>query len=611
MNALVRMGPPRRGGGLFCAHPGRFQGPMALMMLAGITGGPALGGPSAAGNDPAGIRISAVALSGQQAPGAAAGTVFFGGFDPAVTNSRGQVVFYATLAGPDVDGLSNSGVYMFNAGALSKVIRANEQAIGFVQGITYREGQPTLTPILADDGTLALVQFVRGGGFDASRHFGLWVGPPGQLRLVAARNQPAPGTSFVFEFVNSLALSRAGAVFSIVSVPPNRPSGVFRGDLWRDFAGGLANLAPQGAPAPGLPGVTIGRPGIHIWDDNGRLWWDADIVGPNVQPGIDDYAAWSGLLGTPELYARANSSFGLPAGLTIRGVARGIGTSGTTAHAFNGLIYGDDATQFNDSAVIIGALRDNSHRVLWREGDAVPGAPGFIFSGVQGAITPFEHIIMSPGRFGATFVMVDGGTPRLTPRSRWAFLGQVDRTDPWTIIAGGPVQPAGLPTGVRIYSVDRLSLNSRGDVVYQTRLEGPGIGTDVNAIVAKPIGQPGVVLARQGAPFVVAPGDSRIVDRVSLTFCFSGGGEGRHIVLNNRREVVFSLVFRDGSSGLFIAAVGCPADHNSNGTVDFFDYLDFIIDFNDGAFTADFDGNGIVDFFDYLDFIAALSGDCN
>ena len=54
----------------------------------------------------------------------------------------------------------------------------------------------------------------------------------------------------------------------------------------------------------------------------------------------------------------------------------------------------------------------------------------------------------------------------------------------------------------------------------------------------------------------------------------------------------------------------CPADFNRDGTVDFFDYLDFVSAFADEDPTADFNGDAIVDFFDYLDFAQAFGAGC-
>jgi hypothetical protein len=54
----------------------------------------------------------------------------------------------------------------------------------------------------------------------------------------------------------------------------------------------------------------------------------------------------------------------------------------------------------------------------------------------------------------------------------------------------------------------------------------------------------------------------------------------------------------------------CTADFNRDGTVDFFDYLDFVDAFSTGTATADFNLDGSIDFFDYLDFVNGFSMGC-
>ncbi|MBU6412734.1 MAG: hypothetical protein KGS45_04615 [Planctomycetes bacterium] len=51
----------------------------------------------------------------------------------------------------------------------------------------------------------------------------------------------------------------------------------------------------------------------------------------------------------------------------------------------------------------------------------------------------------------------------------------------------------------------------------------------------------------------------------------------------------------------------CAGDFNSDGVVDFFDYLDFVARFSANDTRADFNRDGVIDFFDYLDFVAAFS----
>jgi glucose/arabinose dehydrogenase len=54
----------------------------------------------------------------------------------------------------------------------------------------------------------------------------------------------------------------------------------------------------------------------------------------------------------------------------------------------------------------------------------------------------------------------------------------------------------------------------------------------------------------------------------------------------------------------------CPADVNADGTVDFFDYLDFVQNFAGENPGADYNADGTLDFFDYLDFVADFSITC-
>lgn len=73
-------------------------------------------------------------------------------------------------------------------------------------------------------------------------------------------------------------------------------------------------------------------------------------------------------------------------------------------------------------------------------------------------------------------------------------------------------------------------------------------------------------------------------------------------------------LFKPGSTDSAIAAAmvpaPCGADFNADGTLDFFDYLDFVDTFSGLGLDADFNGDGVVDFFDYLDFVDAFSRGC-
>jgi|GEM_PF-966467 len=58
------------------------------------------------------------------------------------------------------------------------------------------------------------------------------------------------------------------------------------------------------------------------------------------------------------------------------------------------------------------------------------------------------------------------------------------------------------------------------------------------------------------------------------------------------------------------AAQPCLGDWNSDGVVDFNDFLDFLNDYNSGAPRADLNGDGVVDFNDFLEFLNAYNTPC-
>jgi hypothetical protein len=54
----------------------------------------------------------------------------------------------------------------------------------------------------------------------------------------------------------------------------------------------------------------------------------------------------------------------------------------------------------------------------------------------------------------------------------------------------------------------------------------------------------------------------------------------------------------------------CGVDFNQDGTLDFFDYQDFVAAFEAGLPASDFNADGSIDFFDYNDFVTAFEAGC-
>jgi len=62
--------------------------------------------------------------------------------------------------------------------------------------------------------------------------------------------------------------------------------------------------------------------------------------------------------------------------------------------------------------------------------------------------------------------------------------------------------------------------------------------------------------------------------------------------------------------GVSAPATACPADLNSDGLVDFSDYLDFLNLYDAGDLAVDFNADGLVDFADYLEFLNLYDAGC-
>lgn len=98
-----------------------------------------------------------------------------------------------------------------------------------------------------------------------------------------------------------------------------------------------------------------------------------------------------------------------------------------------------------------------------------------------------------------------------------------------------------------------FALNDRGEVAFYNELTGPGVTAenDGSLWLADATGALTLVV-REGSPFEVAPGDTRIVSGIFFA-AGSGDEDGFPSGLNDQGQIAFLSAFTDGSSGVFIA----------------------------------------------------------
>lgn len=231
----------------------------------------------------------------------------------------------------------------------------------------------------------------------------------------------------------------------------------------------LELIAVSGQPAPGLPlGVTFsdfnGMP--PALDDSGHLTFASAIEGPGVIAGINDRAVWSDLSGTLTLLARAgHHAPGTGFGVDFAQIAPPL--LDERGHvAFLATLQGPGVDSSNQ--VGIWTTRAGTLTRLVRGGQAAHGIPGAVYYSIQDVVFGTEGHV-------AFIASIDA--PGLPTADKGGLWVAPDET-PILVARGGQPAP-GTPFGTRFAWVQLESepvVNGAGDVAFQGRLQGTGVG---------------------------------------------------------------------------------------------------------------------------------------
>lgn len=549
----------------------------------------------------AGILYRTVALKGDAAPGTAAGVVFET-FDSANLNAAGSVVFTATLSGPGVDATNLLALWSEGGGALGLVARQGSQAPGTEAGVVFDFIDH---PIIDDSGGAACLASLTGPGVDFTNNLGLWSSGVGGLTLVARTGSQAPGTpagtAFSF-FDNSVVLLNAAGqtgfrgILTGVGVNPTNDRGI-----WSQASGTLDLVIRSGDPAPGTPAGTfflflLDSP---VFNDLGQAAFSASLTGAGVTPA-DNSGIWSQGGGALALVARAGDPApGTEMGVSFDGllnVPLAINNAGQTV--FRGKLVGPGIDASNDTGIW---LQDaGSLTLVSRGGD--PAMPGVAFVGFG------PPVLNGAGRTAFTATLTGAGVDSTNDAGVWSkevgILNLVARK-------GDPAP--GTAAGVNFSSFTDPALNGAGHVALLAGLTGFRVDAtnDVGLWAQDPTGALRLV-AREGDPLEVAPGDLRTVSALSL-LGGSGGQDGRPRGLNDAHQVAFVASFTDGACGSFVATLCLAADVNADGMVDTGDIERFVAVLLDPASStlpercaADMNADATLDGGDVALFLGAL-----
>lgn len=211
----------------------------------------------------------------------------------------GKVVAQTWVAGARIDENTDEALWLETDGGPRILVREGDRFGGKGKTSTFGPTRSTptfggdhenLPPVINDRGAVLFGAVLRSG---KSRHNSVWTNRSGSLALVARGGVPlsgygqgdqAPGFAAGVE----LATFEQGAL-------NERNQIAFlgfadeRGDLlnltqaiWWDVPGGLALVAAEGRPVPGLPGVVYFDLSLETLTDEGALFFAARLTGAGV-----------------------------------------------------------------------------------------------------------------------------------------------------------------------------------------------------------------------------------------------------------------------------------------------------------------------------------------
>jgi hypothetical protein len=465
----------------------------------------ALGAGAAQG---ASAQIETLLENGDPAPGTGQA---FTGFGRVAINDAGTVAFHGFVVGP-----GNSGLWRLSGGTLERLAATGQVPPGAPSGQTLDWIDGILLPQTGDT-VVFRTEFL--GSEEAYYAVG-----SGGLAPIAIEGQPAPGTDGVFQWIHpSLRVSDAGEVAFWATIEGGTVSPGFDGTgIWSGSAGNLALVARQGDPAPG---------------GNGDTWFIVDQY-PRISPG--------GLLAFAAVLFGANGHAGVWTGAPLPGLPPVFSAFSDYRSAFvsesEELLFTEFHSQSGGPVELRAGLPGDLRTVI-SDGDVAPGLPGVP---IHASWPWLEPRMNRPGQ-----VAFRTETQEAVPRE--GLWSEGSGSLQLLALEGLPVP--GEP-GLSYDQIQGFQINDLGQTAFVADLHGlSGRGLFLTGP-----GETPQLVARGDGWLEVAPGDLRQVSGVSVSLeSEQFSWETERGALNNAGELVFSLSFYDGTSGVFVATLPEPS----------------------------------------------------
>ncbi len=486
------------------------------------------------------VSSRTVAFTGDQAPGMEAGVEYRNVVSP-VINQSGKIAFRVRLEGPGITDENNGMLLLEQDGSLSVIARTGNPAPGTASGVVYSVCD---NPALSDDERIGFLGEVTGPTINDSNNMGIWVGRYDSVNLIAQTGQQAPGSDpgVVYQELWHFILNGQGNT-TLRSGVGLAGSNSLKVGIYSDVSGTMTEVVNRYTPVPGSnPEITFGVLGTPSTNDVGQIAfnalnrggiWLADggdlnpvaLIGQTA-PGLDDEA----------VFTYGSSAFSNPS----------INNSGQIV--FIGHYTAPDPSTPPGAGVWAGT--PDSLSLIARTGMQAPGMDkGVVFSSfsskpiqnASGQIV-FHGSLAGPG--------IDYHS---SSSSIWFWDGSRLRL----IVREGTTAPGAIRhRKFDTFFTDAITLNSRGEVAFIASTDGraQGIWFTDQAGTLHPLAVADNYFDINDDPLME---DIRIIDSVFLTTGYQRDN-GKPSGLNDAGQIVFSLGFRYGGQGIFVATIPEP-----------------------------------------------------
>ncbi|MBX3464039.1 MAG: hypothetical protein KF830_12775 [Planctomycetes bacterium] len=343
-------------------------------------------------------------------------------------------------------------------------------------------------------------------------------GTPGSLQLVLREGDVFPDGSVVAPASGATQLSftnqmnALGQVLHAINFSTTLGTATTANDralaIWTPGGGQSTLIVREGDQVPGLPAGVIFGPGWTVaqgnasFTNNGNTVIQSLISGPGITSANDRAIHYGGLGGMTLVMQRGDLCPGLANG-EMFGLS---GDSSLTCNdlgqvAFVNTLTGPLVGTSNDSSLWLGSAGNLT--LLAREGDPVPGYPGFTYGQINTGTN-------SPLLNGRGYVLFQADiTDGVNPARRTLFgytpahgvRAMLDSTDTLTTTLGTDVW-TGLSSNAGFNSGDggQTMFNNEGDFAYRPSIAGAGVACILRGHLGSFVAEPSSVPATGGVP---------------------------------------------------------------------------------------------------------------